>query len=131
MLSDVDRSTMTATCAACGPVRIVRNGKGIRCWVAFYAGRKRRYHERKAAGYVRPRDLKVRHKRQAYTYHSGDRAPACEICLVECKTVYDHDHVSLSFRGWLCSQCNSGLGMFKESITVMKQAIAYLERTSG
>jgi hypothetical protein len=39
----------------------------------------------------------------------------------------DHDHDTGIVRGLLCSQCNTGLGMFKESIRTLAQAIVYLE----
>ena len=42
--------------------------------------------------------------------------------------VCDHDHQSLTFRGWLCRKCNLGLGNFNDSIERMQNAIEYLKR---
>lgn len=39
----------------------------------------------------------------------------------------DHNHVSKKIRGLLCFTCNVGLGLFKDNITVIKNAIEYLE----
>jgi hypothetical protein len=39
----------------------------------------------------------------------------------------DHDHTTGVVRGLLCHGCNSGIGLFKENIEVMKKAISYLE----
>lgn len=39
----------------------------------------------------------------------------------------DHCHDTLKIRGLLCSQCNHGLGLFKDSSTLLKKAIEYLE----
>ena len=41
----------------------------------------------------------------------------------------DHDHNTGTVRGILCSLCNWGIGMFKESPQRLRLAIEYLERT--
>ena len=66
-------------------------------------------------------------------------ALACEICLREfkecfvkpCKAVVDHDHKTGKLRGILCSQCNTALGMVRDSPDVLRRAADYLERYSG
>ena len=45
--------------------------------------------------------------------------------------VLDHCHDSETFRGWLCFNCNSGLGQFKDSLIRLKNAVAYLEAHRG
>lgn len=40
----------------------------------------------------------------------------------------DHCHVSGKIRGLLCSNCNPGIGKFKDSIDLLRKAVAYLER---
>ena len=51
----------------------------------------------------------------------------CEICGVEGKDLHlDHDHQTGLFRGWLCHKCNCGLGNFRDDVTTMQKAIAYL-----
>ena len=39
----------------------------------------------------------------------------------------DHDHVSGVVRGLLCLTCNTGLGMFKDSVTLLHEAANYLQ----
>lgn len=38
----------------------------------------------------------------------------------------DHCHETLQVRGLLCSSCNHGLGLFKDSPTLLKSALKYL-----
>lgn len=40
----------------------------------------------------------------------------------------DHDHDSCSVRGLLCQPCNLVLGHAKDSVTVLKSAIKYLQK---
>jgi hypothetical protein len=56
------------------------------------------------------------------------RAGACEICgSVYRKLNLDHVHATGKRRGWLCTTCNTGLGSFKDSPSLLRQAAAYLE----
>ncbi len=52
----------------------------------------------------------------------------CAICSEQMRvTSYiDHDHETDEVRGLLCRECNSGLGMFRDSIPSLRKAIAYL-----
>lgn len=38
----------------------------------------------------------------------------------------DHDHVTGEVRGMLCPSCNNGLGLFKDSVVHLRNAISYL-----
>lgn len=40
----------------------------------------------------------------------------------------DHDHVTGKVRGLLCSNCNPGIGKFKEKIELLEKAVEYLKR---
>lgn len=39
----------------------------------------------------------------------------------------DHDHKTGAFRGVLCANCNTGLGMFRDRVKSLRAAIYYLE----
>jgi hypothetical protein len=51
----------------------------------------------------------------------------CAICGAIARLVIDHSHNSLKVRGLLCSSCNTGLGMFRDSISVLRNAADYVE----
>lgn len=58
---------------------------------------------------------------------------SCRICkLHESKfkksLAVDHCHKTEKIRGLLCLNCNTGLGSFKDSTTILKKAIAYLNK---
>ena len=41
--------------------------------------------------------------------------------------VLDHSHTDGSVRGFLCGNCNTGLGRFKDNVDTLKKAIEWLE----
>jgi hypothetical protein len=53
----------------------------------------------------------------------------CAICHEESDNRFsiDHDHNDGKVRGLLCSECNLGLGKFKDNVDNMLRAIDYLE----
>lgn len=42
----------------------------------------------------------------------------------------DHDHKTGKVRSLLCHRCNTGLGSFRESVSLMSAAIEYLQKHS-
>jgi hypothetical protein len=55
---------------------------------------------------------------------------ACGICrrAFQRTAHVDHCHITGLVRGLLCSSCNTGLGLFGEDATFLRNAIAYMER---
>ena len=60
----------------------------------------------------------------------------CDICnekgfllnpTYDRKFVIDHDHSTGKVRGWLCHNCNRGLGLFQDNIKLLEKAKSYLE----
>ncbi len=43
----------------------------------------------------------------------------------------DHDHITNKVRNLLCGCCNKGLGSFRDSTELLKEAIKYLEEHSN
>ena len=53
----------------------------------------------------------------------------CQICLKSgVKLVIDHDHAQKRFRGLICNECNSGIGMLREDPVIFAAALEYLAR---
>jgi hypothetical protein len=56
----------------------------------------------------------------------------CPICLrpldKDASPALDHDHVSGFIRGVLCGECNKGIGHLKDSSSIMRKAITYLQK---
>jgi|SRR6185369_8366725 len=56
----------------------------------------------------------------------------CECCGRKPRTLaLDHEHAAKRFRGWLCSQCNVGIGMLGDSVAGVRKALRYLRRRRG
>ena len=53
----------------------------------------------------------------------------CECCNQEKgKLTYDHDHETLTFRGFLCKTCNIGLGNLGDNLEGVLRGALYLEK---
>jgi len=59
-----------------------------------------------------------------------DTQGKCDICKnpMGRKVCIDHCHETQKIRGVLCNNCNTALGLFNDNISVMKDAIQYLEK---
>ena len=72
--------------------------------------------------------------RDDYIYLLMKQDGCCAVCRVE-RADYkrefsvDHNHNTGTVRGLLCSNCNLGLGYFKDNPTTLAFAIAYIVRT--
>lgn len=52
----------------------------------------------------------------------------CPICeKFTTSWVLDHCHFDNKFRGYICNNCNIGLGRFNDDIEIIKRAIEYLK----
>ena len=58
----------------------------------------------------------------------------CPICMrttivgVTANLVRDHNHETGKGREWICDNCNTGLGRFKDNTKFLKRVIDYLEK---
>ncbi len=52
---------------------------------------------------------------------------SCNICGSMARIVFDHDHATGKFRGWLCNECNAILGYSRENPITLRKLAEYLE----
>lgn len=55
----------------------------------------------------------------------------CQACNQRKAVHMDHCHKTKTVRGWLCAQCNVGIGAFKDDPMLMRSAIQYLQRSNA
>ena len=62
-----------------------------------------------------------------------DKPEVCQCCSRKSdKTLrLDHDHDTNKFRGWICDDCNIGIGKLGDDITGLLKALKYLENHYG
>jgi len=56
--------------------------------------------------------------------------PICSkrtIASITSKVVLDHNHLTGEPRAWICDSCNTGIGRFKDNISLLQKAIKFLE----
>lgn len=79
--------------------------------------------------YIRKIKTKYNLSLENYTRMLEEQNNCCYICgKSNCSLAVDHCHETNKVRSLLCRSCNSGLGFFKESIQIMKNAISYIEK---
>lgn len=58
-----------------------------------------------------------------------DRDGRCDICgATPTRLCVDHCHTTMAIRGLLCTNCNLGLGYFKDSLPALENAHTYLKK---
>lgn len=95
--------------------------------------KKKRYRNCKSCGKVKDMSAAEQSRMDAKKpqIKTFFKCPICKrgtIVDVTARIVPDHDHRTGMGREWICQACNTGLGVFKEDITILKNAIEYLKR---
>jgi hypothetical protein len=58
--------------------------------------------------------------------------PACEVCgskPMKKSLCLDHEHLTHTFRGWICDRCNKVLGLVHDMPAILRALAVYLEQT--
>lgn len=76
----------------------------------------------------RRRTLKIKYNMTIEDYNNllASQNGSCSICADDKNLVIDHCHTTNRVRGILCSTCNRGIGLMKDSVQVLQSAIEYL-----
>lgn len=71
----------------------------------------------------------TRYMRKLATRPKPEKCEVCKLPSINFKKglCYDHDHTTNKFRGWLCTNCNTALGLVKDNKDTLKSLIKYLE----
>ena len=101
----------------------------------YYRKNKARIQKKNAEWYANNRERAITYGRERRRIATPTRPDPglCEICGDPPEKggwkvlALDHDHATGEFRGWLCNHCNRAIGMFRDSVILMRKAIAYLE----
>jgi len=91
---------------------------------------KKHYSENKDA-YFKSSLKKYNITLDEYYYLFNKQNGCCAICSISETELnkrfhIDHNHTNGEVRGLLCHYCNTGIGLFKENILVIKKAMEYL-----
>lgn len=117
------------------------DGKGYRCKNCDDLARKQYQEKHRDKQSLMARKRMLRHKYhielEDYNKLLEKQNYVCAICnggpvatkppFNSCLVV-DHNHKTNNIRGLLCQKCNKALGLFKDNIENLKQAIKYLKK---
>ena len=71
--------------------------------------------------------------KETAAFHKSNRNKSglCKICSIDLSTTtadLDHCHNTYMVRGYLCHNCNCGLGQLRDSVGLLTNAISYLSK---
>lgn len=105
---------------------------------------KKYYHTHREEMLKKNAEYKKEHKEQYRIWGNESRTrkletiagrlkpEVCEVCgNAEARIVFDHDHITGKFRGWICDNCNVVLGHSKDNVEVLYKLINYLNQSRG
>lgn len=95
-----------------------------------------RVTRRKQTGFARTPGERDRHYQKTYGITLAQynemliaQDGRCAICgAVTARLLVDHCHTTGKVRGLLCGPCNTGLGLFRDSVGALTKAVQYLKR---
>jgi hypothetical protein len=105
------------------------------------SARSARFCRSKAPEYAREKVRAQRAKKRKAIEAINRRCPSvCECCggvATGKRNIHgiaqlhlDHDHETGDFRGWLCTKCNTGIGLLGDSVKGLERAVNYLVKAA-
>lgn len=92
---------------------------------------KRNYNQPKKKEWKTDYQVKKRYGISLSVYlQRMNSATECGCCGSEDELCYDHDHVTMEFRGVLCKTCNRAIGQLGDTIGALERALAYLNKAN-
>jgi hypothetical protein len=61
--------------------------------------------------------------------HKAPEGSSCAFCGTKEKLVFDHDHKTEEFRGWLCNSHNKALGALGDNVEEFVKIVNYFNKT--
>ena len=110
------------TCRDCGDMLVETNRRN-----KSISKKGKQYYLNRCRSCISDSDTLLRQYKKKYPKPPSGSPCACcnKIAILHC----DHSHDEHKpFRGWICQQCNSGLGLLGDSEAGLRQALPYLER---
>ena len=86
-----------------------------------------KYARRKLRNICKPCHIKEKNLTLKLRIKHSPPPKNCQICGEEKKLQLDHCHKTNEFRGWLCNDCNSGLGKLGDDVPSLERGIKYLK----
>lgn len=73
-------------------------------------------------------------KKKAFKAAGNPKTPPlgtpCDNCgRTNRQLVFDHDHLTLQHRGWLCDNCNRAIGMLGDTVEDIEKVLKYLKKS--
>ena len=100
---------------------------------AHYARNPEKHRERKRKQYALDPKKKIEASR-TYRGLPVPTRPTPELCEIGCgrkANTLDHCHATGTFRGWVCNECNLGLGKLGDTHEAIKRVDAYFVRAQS
>lgn len=101
----------------------------------YYQKTKRHHNQRNKEYYERNKEAILATQKAKYLWDTFRVTPSeykyilqdpCYLCGADEDKVLDHCHTTGEVRGVLCRQCNQALGLFKDNLETLENAIIYL-----
>lgn len=126
---EVNPDTKTGICIKCGSVEVSLRWNSNKTSRAYQC-KKREDATRRKWWDKNPHKVKQYHLKRLYgvTIDPATIPSICEVCSSsDRKIAFDHDHDTGDFRGWLCTNCNSALGLVNDDVEVLEKLIEYIK----